>query len=315
MKKNLVSPNWFFLVLVFLVSCSEDSEVKPSSSYAWIPSPSVTGSIDVYRLQIENDGVLYALADLNGVKGIFKFSSDTWTLHKEINEPFFSGSSSNRFAITGNVIYYSTFNELYKIEGSLSEKMLAGFYIKNLQVLDGKLIVIGEDLKVSDTDYSFVVYDGSQFNGISNEYFTGNSFNVNEKLFLPGFPSYKYDGANLTALNFNGYFLAVDEDESLYYNFAESNQTAVYKRLKNEDEVKIGGSIPGLINFSTLSFFKGTQIGIASTNPTTFSVTYYLRDGNWVELPTIASISNVVAYENRLFATADFGELIELIPD
>jgi hypothetical protein len=181
-------------------------------------------------------------------------------------------------------------------------------------VLDGKLIVIGDDLKVSDTDYSFVVYDGSQFSGISNEYFTGNSFTVNEKLFLPGYPSYRYDGTNLTALNFNGYFLAVDEDESLYYNFAESNQTAIYKRLKNEEKVKIGGSIPRLVYFSSLSFFKGTQIGIASTNPTTFSVTYYLRDGNWVELPTIASLSNVVVYDNRLFATTD-QELIELIPN
>lgn len=311
MKKLTFLPKFVFLLLILSVACSDDdaSETEPVS-YAWISSSiSPAGSFEVTRIESKNN-VLYAQASFNQQKAIFRYSGNQWELYKEI--PFDFISSYDRFAIINDVVYYSRYNELYKFQGQTTEKILSGSYIKNLYEFQGKLIILGDDIEVSGSSYAVATYDGTTFTGLSTETVSGKIFEVNGKLFLPGFPGQTYNGETITPMVFTGNFYAVDEEESLYFNDVTSNGTNIFKQLKNGNKIKVGEEISEQPLFYSLEFIDNTIVGVGNSNPQTFSFTYFLRGNTWIEIPTIASLSNITIYQNRLFATTN-GTIVELV--
>jgi hypothetical protein len=311
MKKLTFLPKCFFLLLTLSVACSDDdsAETEPGS-YAWTPSSiSPDGPFAASRIQSNND-TLYALAYFNETKGIFRYNGNEWDLYKEI--PFGFLGSYDQFTIINDVVYYSRYNELYKFQGSTMEKILSRGYIKNLYEFQGKLIIAGDAIEVSNSSYSVITYDGTTFTGLSDESVSGKIFEVNGKLFFPGLSGQTYDGTTITPIAFSGNFYGVDQEESLYFNDMTSNGTRIFKQLKNGNKIKVGEDIPEHPFFNSLEFIDNTIVGVANSNPQSFSFTYFLRDNAWIEVPAVATLANLTIHKNTLFATTQ-GSIVELV--
>jgi hypothetical protein len=106
----------------------------------------------------------------------------------------------------------------------------------------------------------------------------------------------------------------VDEEESLYFNEVTSNGTSIFKQLKNGNKIKVGDDIPEHPFFSSLEFIDNTIVGVANSNPQSFSFTYFLRGKAWIEVPATATLSNIIIHQNKLFAIAK-ERIVELVKE
>ena len=130
---------------------------------------------------------------------------------------------------------------------------------------------------------------------------------ANDKIYLPGFPSVVYDGNSLTPLNFYGTFVAVDNEEQMYFHTTNNNRLFLSRTSNFGQEEELGNYIIGMGEiFRALEFFDGTIFLVGVDVFRGYSKVYFLKDDKWIEVPTEHVIYDVIVYDNKLLTSAYF---------
>jgi hypothetical protein len=310
------------LFMALSISCSDDEkeDVVGVSPYSWKESNLSANGVFTYALlEIGDDGNLYAygISSVNEHTGFYKLPgsmSNTWTKVGEFNVNQFSNVQS--FTVYHGSIYYHVFDKLYKIEGAETKEILSGGMLGGIEICKDELVIIGGGLKVSNDSYTMVSYDGTTFEPISKEMTTSRIIPANDKIYLPGFPSVVYDGKSLTPLNFYGSFVAVDEEEQMYYSDTYNNRLFLSRTSNYGQKEVLGDYIIGMgAILHDLEFFDGTIFLVGVDNFRGYSKVYFLKDDKWIEVPTEHAIYDVIVYDNRLIASSLDGKIYELGKD
>lgn len=307
------------ILLLLVISCSdENSDVKEVSLYEWKESQiSPDGLFSYAQFEIGDDGHLYVSgSDATGGRAFYKYTGlnwmgNTWT---KIGQPILdSYSNLETLKIYHGSVYYHVFNKLYKIEGEETTEILTSSVITSIELYKDRLIIIGEDLNVSNESYSIVSYDGATFEPLSNELALGRLIPANDKLYVQGYPGLAFDGQNLNALDFFGYFFNVDREESIYFGDALNSDFTLGKKSVNGEYETVGKTIHGIGNPRGVLLYDGTIILIGGDDLGTTSYVYYLNDERWVPIPINHVIYDVVVYNNRLLSISMDGKIYELV--
>lgn len=307
------------------ISCSDDAkeDVVEVSPYSWKESNlSPNGVFTLARFEIGDDGKLYAygIPSVNGHNSFYQLPgsmSNTWTKVGEYNIDDFNNLQS--FTVYQGSIYYHVSNKLYKIDGAETKEILSAGHLTDIEICQDKLVIIGGGINVSKESYTMVSYDGTMFEPISKE-MTSSSITpaipANDKIYLPGFPSVVYDGNSLTPLNFYGTFVAVDNEEQMYFHSTNNNRLFLSRRSNFGQEQALGDYIIGMGEiFRDLKFFDGTIFQVGSDVARGYSKVYFLKNDKWIEVPTEHVIYDVIVFDNRLIASSLDGKIYQLVKD
>ncbi len=137
-------------------------------------------------------------------------------------------------------------------------------------------------------------------------------------LYIQGYPAFDFDGQDLNALDFYGYFVAVDSEQSIYYSDSFNSRFTLSKQRVDGRTEQVGNAINGIGgNLHNVEFYNGfiIVIGVDYSDGTLFGTTlaYMLDDEKWGRIPTDHVIYDVISFENKFFAFVEDGEILELI--
>jgi len=310
------------LFMALSISCSDDEneDIIEVSPYSWKESDlSPNGVFTFAWFEVGDDGKLYAYGEpsVDGHNSFYQLPgpmSNTWTKVGEYNIDDFHNLQS--FTFYHGSIYYRVSNKLYKIDGAETKEILSGDNLAGIERCKDELIIIGGGINVSNDSYSMVSYDGTTFEPISKETTSSSIVSANDKIYLPGFPSFSYDGTNLTLLNFYGSFVAVDNEEQIYFHSTNNNRLILSRTPNSGQKEVLGDFIIGLGEiFRDFEFFDGTIFLVGVDTDKGYSKVYFLKDDKWIEVPTDHVIYDVIVYDNRLITSSWDGKFYELVKD
>ena len=311
------------LALVFItlaISCSEETEPIVGSQYSWTKSHlSPDNRFSLAKLEVGDDGVLYAwgVSAVTGEPGIFRypgpnsFTDNTWANVGEPNANMVNNLLS--FEIHDGSIYYHVFDKLYQVKAGQTKEILSGEIITNIETVQDKLVIVGEGLNVSNDHFTIVSYDGTTIEPLSKEISLNRIIQANNKVYIPGNPSHVYDGQTMNNVDFNGYFLAVDEDESIYTNDSYNDRLILSKLFVGGEEQMVGNPIEGMGPiFKSLELFDGTVFVVGVDYHNELTKVYFLEGDKWIEIPTDHVSYDVIVFDNKLISFSLDGKIYEL---
>ena len=313
------------LFMALSISCSDDAkeEVVEVNPYSWKESNlSPNGVFTFPWFEIGDDGKLYAygIPSVNGHNSFYQLPgpmSNTWTKVGEYNIDDFHNLQS--FTVYHGSIYYRVSNKLYRIDGTETKELLSANHLGSIEICQDQLVIIGGGISVSNDSYTMVSYDGTMFKPISKEMTSSSvipAIPANDKIYLPGFPSVVYDGNSVTPLNFYGSFVAVDNEEQMYFYGTNNNRLFLSRTSNFGQKEELGDFIIGLGEiFRDFEFFDGTIFLVGVDVVRGYSKVYFLKDDKWIEVPTEHVIYDVIVYDNRLITSSWDGKFYELTKD
>jgi hypothetical protein len=302
------------------ISCSEEAEPILENPYSWTESHlSPDNQFSFAQLDVGDDGVLYAfgISPLTGEAGIFKYPGPTWFTNNtwtNIGEPDVSTASNLlSFEIHKGSIYFHVFDKLYQVEAGQTKEILSGDIITSIEATPDKLVIVGEGLNVSNDHFTIVSYDGTTIEPLSKEMSLSRSIQANNKVYIPGYPSHVYDGQTLNDVDFYGYFLAVDEDESLYFGDSYNERFTLSKQFIGGEKEVLGSYIEEMGSiFQSLELFDGTVFVIGVDYQNELTKVYFLNGDQWIQIPTDHVSYDVIVFDNKLISFAMDGKIYEL---
>ena len=329
MKHNRVAWSLFSLAsLMLIISCDDDSssEVKDVSRYEWQKSAlSPNGLFFSALLKVGDDGRLYAFGTSgnSGAQSIFQYAdnigSDTkWVfVSKPQTDAYYN---LENLAIFQGSIYYHGYNKLYKQENGSVLEVLSANVLRSIKVYNGKLIINGEGINISNNKFTVVSYDGTTFSPLSDVIQPINMMPANDKLYFPGWPAFVYDGQDLRPLDYSGYIYAVDVEESIYFGEAifsdftrQMSGFTMEKKLLNGEISTVGNTVHKFGFPDIVQFYDGTLVMTGRENGNGPSTTFYLDDEKWIQIPTEHMIFDVIVYNDKLLSISLDGNIFELV--
>ena len=308
------------ILIILAISCSEENDSAPDapSAYEWKESIiSPDGLFTYARFGVGDDGHLYAFGSYTetGQRACFKYpgpnwTGNTWTVISEPNLDTFSNLET--LVIYHGSIYFHVFNTLFKIEGEETTEILSGEVITGIELYKDKLVIIGDDINVSNNNFTIVTYDGTNFEPVSTELALSRPIPANDKLYIQGFPGFAFDGQSLSELDYGGYFFAVDGDENIYFGDAYNKDFTLGKKISGGYET-VGHTIHGIGIPREVLLYDNTVVMVGGDDLGTTSFAYYLDNEKWIQVPTDHVIYDVVIFDNKLLSMSLDGKLFELV--
>lgn len=317
---RLLRSSFSLVVLMFAISCVDaDKEVEEISIYEWKESIfSSVGLFTAAQLEIGDDGMLYALGTPQDTwqRAIFKYAGNIypgtqWANLGAVQAETYGYLES--LAILNGSVYFHVFNKLYKVENDAVKEILSADAITGLEACQNKLIITGEGIKLSDDANTIVSYDGTTFIPLSRQMALSRVITANNKVYIPCYPGFSYDGQDLLALNYFGYFYAVDSEESIYFGDSFNYDFTMEKMLRNGEISKVGNTVQKFGLPQEAQFYDGTLVMTGFDEETQLSTTYYLHDDKWIQIQTEHVIYDIIVFKGKLLSSSLDGMIFELV--
>lgn len=324
LKSEAMKNSIFIFLLLLMFSCElqeieTPEEVTPISSYKWVKSP-ISPVTTIYFSLFDQDenGNLYGYGYEVSDRVFYKLEGDKWRVIHEIKQ---DGIISNleSFTVYNDVIYYSSFNKIYRVENGLMNEVYSSpkgmiFYIKAFK---GKILIAGENLDLNGDNYTLINFDGSEFQAVSKQLLTSRGAQLENKILFTGFPGLTYDGENVTLNNIFGYIAGADNMDNIYVIDKEVNTYKIIQK-RNNDARQIGVQITLSSNdesLSRLDYIDNTFSVIGKNDLTNHLITFVLNKNTWerVDIEDPLIFRYIFRYQGRLIGCTDKGELHELV--
>ena len=300
-------------LLSILLACANKGEIiQKTDSYSWhISSTSPKNSFTVYAFKIGPDGHLYATG-WDGTQRIFaRLTDDRWQILAQVDE-----TGIVDFTIFNDTIYYSNYNVLKKAKVVFLKQFLSVDFC-GLEVYNENLILTGTPIEYNGNKYTIMSYDlEGKLTPIDSGLQSGTIKKLNNKLFIAGHPLKIYDGQTLSTLDYYGGFLNIDNSESIYTWVNIDSLTIRIRKFKDNNYQYVGNSIKSSCIINNLELNGNTKVVCGVDVDTLISETFLLDSGNnWASIETSFLVTDLINYNNKIFAATNDGQIFELVKD
>ena len=300
--------------LLMILSCSHEDEIDPEK-YKWIESALTPADMNIILPRVESDGELYALGwKKNDGKVVAKFKNGAWETMAVLD----GGSWISNFTVLNDTVYYATETAIRRARNDFDEQLLETSY-GYLETYQGKVFIVGRQIRYEGVEYSLIAYDGHSFQPIDqepNQEYEPYSKTSAGKLFISGNPMKVYDGTNLSTINFWGGFANIDDEGSIYNWVNPSDSVTVINKLVNGKLQSVGKEINTKAVITRMEFAHSTVFVKGKDPYLQETTTFYLdRDDEWHAIRTPYSILFLVNFEGDVYANTFDGRIIQLVPN